>query len=159
MRILVFVGVILIGVGVYVAQSNIGVKINGRRADAETANTARYAIGGGLGGLGALLAIGGVVGMVRGSRETKRKQLIMQTGVDGEGTVTFVDKNYALLVNKTPIYSIVEYTYRDGAGKEHTRRITNASSEVVIRKQIQVGGKVPIKYLPQDPSQSVLVLA
>jgi hypothetical protein len=158
-RVFLVVGLILIGVGVYIAQSDISVSINKRRADPETAATARYAIGGGLGGLGLLFAVGGVRGMIRGSRELKRKTAIMQTGIEAEGTITFVDKNYRLLVNKQPIYSIVEYTYVDSAGKQHTRRTENVPSDIVIRKQLAVGGKVPIKYSAQNAADSVLVIA
>ena len=48
-RVFLFVGLILIAVGVYVAQSDIAVRINKQRADADTAATARCAIGGGVG--------------------------------------------------------------------------------------------------------------
>lgn len=157
-KILLVVGVILITVGVIVSQSNVGVRIQGRVADPETATIARYAIGGGVGGLGLILGLVGMIGLVRGSRRTKQNQHLMQTGVDAEGTVTFVDKNYALLVNEKPIYSILEYTYRDSAGNQHTRRLDRAPSDFVIRKQIQVGAKVAIKYSAQNPSESVILL-
>jgi hypothetical protein len=158
-RVFLFVGLILIAVGVYVAQSDIGVTINKRRADAETAATARYAIGGGVGGLGLLFALGGVRSMVRGSRSAKRNREIMQTGVAAEATITFVDKNYRVLVNKQPIYSIVEYTYLDRAGQPHKRRTENAPSDAVIRMGLAVGGKVAIKYSAQNPADSLIVVA
>ena len=156
-RVFLFVGLILIAVGVYIAQSNIAVRINKQRADAETAATARYAIGGGLGGLGLLFALGGVRSMVRGGKEMKRRQHIMQTGVPAEGTITFVDKNYRVLVNKQPIYSIVEYTYADSTGKQHKRRTDNAPSDAVIRMGLAVGGKVAIKYSAENPAESLIV--
>ena len=158
-RVFVFVGLILIGVGVYIALSDINIRINKQRADADTAATARYAIGGGLGGLGLLFAVGGVRSMVRGSAEKKRKQEIMQNGVAAEGKITFVDKNYRVLVNKQPIYSIVEYTYLDSTGKQHTRRTDNAPSESVIRMGLAVGGSVAIKYSAQNPAESLIVVA
>ena len=157
-RVFLFVGLILIAVGVYVAQSNMAVRINRQRADAETAATARYAIGGGVGGLGLLFALGGVRSMIRGSKEKKRNQEIMQNGVAAEGTITFVDRNYRVLVNKQPIYSIVEYTYRDSAGNAHKRRTETAPSDAVIRMGLAVGGKVAIKYSAQNPAESLIVV-
>lgn len=74
------------------------------------------------------------------------------------GVITFVDRNFAILVNQAPIYSIVEYTYRDSIGYEHTRRIDNAPSEVIIRAQVRVGSTIPIKYAPEDPSMIIMVL-
>jgi hypothetical protein len=61
-------------------------------------------------------------------------------------------------VNQTPIYSIVEYTYEDKYGKRHTRRIDRVDSKMVVRKQIQVGTRIPVKYAKEDPSKSVMVL-
>lgn len=153
------VGVILMVTGVIVSQSHMIVSIQRHRADPETSNIVRYAVGGGVGGLGVVFALVALIGMVRGSQQTKRNQYLVQTGIDAEGTVTFVDKNYAMLINNRPIYSIIEYTYRDGAGNQHTRRIDNANSELVIRKQIQVGAKVAIKYSAQNPGESVIVLS
>lgn len=58
----------------------------------------------------------------------------------------------------TPIYSIIEYTYVDPTGANHTRKITNFSTQIAIRKQIQVGSKIAIKYLAENPDESVIVL-
>jgi hypothetical protein len=157
-KIFIFVGIILIGTGVIVSQSNTGVRINNRMANEEVSKNVRNYIGGGVGGLGLFFVIVGLVGMVRGSKQTKRNQYIMQTGIDAQGTVTFVDKNWSVLVNKNPIYSIVEYTYLDRNGNKYTRRINNLSSEIVIRKQIQVGSNVPIKYSAENPGESVIIL-
>jgi hypothetical protein len=75
------------------------------------------------------------------------------------GTVTFVDRNWKILLNKNPIYSIVEYYYKDNLGNQYTRKISNMSSELVIRKQIQVGAKIPVKYLSENPAESVIVIS
>jgi hypothetical protein len=157
-NILIVAGVILMGVGLIVFQSNMRIKINNRPADAEESNFWRNAIGGGVGGLGLIFVLGGVYGMVRGSQQAKRNQYLTQNGIAAEGTVTFVDKNYYTLVNNRPIYSIVEYTYLDKAGNQHTRRVDNLSSDVVIRNQVQVGGKVTIKYSQENPGESVILL-
>ena len=82
----------------------------------------------------------------------------MQTGIAAEGTVTFADKNYSLLMNKKPVYSIVEYTYVDQSGKQHTRRVETIPSDYVIRNKIEVGGKVAVKYAVEDPGQSTILL-
>jgi len=158
-RVFVLVGLVLIAVGVYVARSDIVIRINKQRADADTAATARYAIGGGVGGLGLLFALGGVRSIVRTSNEGKRKREIMQSGVATQGTITFLDKNYRVLVNKQPIYSIVEYRYLDGTGKQHTRRTDTAPSDAVIRMGLAVGGTVAIKYSAQNPAESLIVTA
>jgi hypothetical protein len=99
-----------------------------------------------------------VIGMIRGSKQMKVNQYIMQNGIPAEGTVTFVDKNWTLLVNKNPIYSIIEYTYTDSNGAQYSRKVTNANSNLVTRMGIQVGSKIPIKYSPQNPAESVIVV-
>ena len=156
--IFLFVGIILIVTGIIISQSNTRVRINHQLANAEDSNTARYAIGGGLAGLGLLFSIGGLIGVVRGSKQNKRKQYIVQNGIDAQGTVTFVDKNWSVRINGNPIYSIVEYTYIDKTGYQHTNRINNLNSEIVIRKQIQVGSNIPIKYAAENPWESVILL-
>ncbi len=159
MKAIVFLvtGVILMAVGLLVSQQHGGVSINGSEADPATAQIAIYAMGGGLGGLGAIFTLGGLISLAFGSRQAKRNQYIMQTGVDAVGTVTFMDKNYSLLVNNAPAYSILEYTYQDGDGRQHTRRIDNVDSELVIRRQIQVGARVAIKYSAENPGESVII--
>jgi hypothetical protein len=154
-----FVGIVLIATAILFSQSSTRVRINHKPANAEDSNIARYGIGGGLAGLGLIFAIGGLISMVRGSKQNKRTQYILQNGIDAQGTVTFVDKNWYIKVNGNPIYSIVEYTYPDETGLQHTRRITNISSEIVIRKQIQVGSTIPIKYTAENPEESVIVLS
>lgn len=157
-RIFIFTGVILIIVGVIVYQSDAGVRISGRMADPGTASAAKAIIGGGLGVLGILFSLGGLIGLVRGSKQNKRSAYILQTGVAAEGTVTFVDKNYSILVNKKPIYSIIEYTYNDSNGTAHTRKVNTVNSDMVIRNQIQVGSKIAIKYAADNPAESVFIL-
>lgn len=158
-KIFIFVGIILIVTGVIVSQSNTRVRINKQIANAEESKNARNYIGGGVGGLGLIFAIVGLIGVVRGSKQNKRNQYIVQNGIDAQGTVTFVDKNYTMLVNNNPIYSIVEYTYQDKTGNQHTRRINNFNSEIVIRKQIKVGSNIPVKYSAENPGESVIILS
>lgn len=87
----------------------------------------------------------------------EQKMHIAQNGTETEGIVTFVDKNYSMLVNNKPIYSIVEYTFQDKAGTKYVRRIDNLNSDLVIQKQIKVNEPIRIKYLPEDPNQSVIM--
>jgi hypothetical protein len=106
--------------------------------------------------VGAILLVGGLIG----AGKTRKKALaIFEKGVAAKGTVTFVDKNYGILVNNTPIYSIVEFTFQDARGITITSRKPNVSSDLVIRNRIEVGGHVAIKYLPDDPEQNILLLA
>lgn len=158
MKVIVFVGIVLITVGVIIFQSDMKVKINRQLANAEDSKTAKTYVGGGIIGLGSLFVLAGLIGLVRANKLQKRNQYILQNGIEAYGTVTFVDRNWTVLVNKNPIYSIVEYTYPDSSGNLHTRKISNISSELVIRKQIQVGSKIPIKYAAENPGESVMVI-
>lgn len=162
-KVFLFVGLILMGVGAFVyyklGQGNASIVVNGVRDNSEeTRQLLQYSIGGGLAALGLLFMISGVRGNMRATKQQKQIMHIMQTGIATEGTVTFVDKNYALLVNKKPIYSIIEYSYFDGSGTQHTRRVDTIPSDYVIRHSIQVGNKVAIKYAAEDSSQSTILL-
>ena len=109
-----------------------------------------------------LFAIGAfllVTGLMRAGKNKKKALLIFQTGTATKGRVTFVDKNYSLLVNNKPIYSIVEFTFQDARGNTITSRKPNVSSDLVIRNQIEVGREVPVKYLPDSPQDNILLLA
>ncbi|HYG50513.1 MAG TPA: DUF3592 domain-containing protein [Flavobacteriales bacterium] len=160
-RIFLFVGVILLAVGVIVYFA-IASKIE---TDGGTRNLPPwgkalllYGVSGLLAGLGLIFMVAGFKANARAKEMEKLYHHILQTGVSAEGSVTFVDKNYSIRVNKVPIYSIVEYTYKDRSGKQHTSRIDTFSSEQVIRKQIQVGGTIQIKYATENPAQSIVVL-
>lgn len=138
--VFLFVGVILLGVGVLVYFSN------------------SLPVSAFLTLLGLLFCGIGLVGYFRGAAASKQHAFIAQTGIEKEATVTFVDKNYSLLLNQKPIYTIVEYKFKDDAGVEHVRRIDNVPSDYAIRRKIEVGGTVKIKYLREDPNQSVMLV-
>lgn len=162
-KVFLFVGLILMGVGAFVyyklGQGNASIVVNGVRDNSEeTRQLLQYSIGGGLAALGLLFIVSGIRGNIRTAKQQKQIMHIMQTGIATEGTVTFVDKNYALLVNKKPIYSIIEYSYFDGSGTQYTRRVDTIPSDYVIRHSIQVGNKVAIKYAAEDSSQSTILL-
>lgn len=114
------------------------------------------------GGLGLIIFIIGVAMLVGSlARAKKRKALAMliyERGIPVEGTVTFVDKNYSMLVNQKPIYSIVEFKFRDNSGKEQVARKNDVESDLVIRLKIEVGSKVQVKYLNEDPQKNILML-
>ncbi|MGV3632596.1 MAG: hypothetical protein ACO1O6_15420 [Bacteroidota bacterium] len=161
--VLIFTGLVLAGAGALVyyvlGQGNATIVVNGVRDNSiETRTTLQYSLGGGLAALGLLFAVIGLVGRGRSAKQQNQIQHIMQTGVAVEGLVTFADKNYSMLVNKKPVYSIVEYTYRDLSGKEHRRRVETIPSDYVIRNNIVVGAKVAIKYAGEDPGQSTILL-
>ncbi|MHB8262018.1 MAG: hypothetical protein ACYDCN_15410 [Bacteroidia bacterium] len=92
-KILLFVGVILIGVGVLISQSNNRVRVGGQwrgqgtSLDADESKNINMYIGGGVGGLGLIFVILGVSGMVRSSKQNKDKHHIMETGIPGTATV------------------------------------------------------------------------
>jgi hypothetical protein len=150
-KIIVFTGLVLIAVGFVVFFSDI--RVTGNIGLGST--TVKYIVLGILGGIGSLLAL---IGMARGSLNKQKQKQVMADGIDTEGTVNFVDKNFTFLVNHTPIYSIVEYSYTDHNGNTHTRRVTNVTSELVIRKQVVVGSKIKVKYSAQNPAESIMFL-
>jgi hypothetical protein len=164
--ILLIVGIILIGTGVS-AFFIIGVVFESVSIEALESlpfdlgglkNLLRYVVVGVVGGLGVIFILIGLIGLTRRSKKRKQSSQILQTGADAEATVTFVDKNYSYLVNRRPIYSIVEYTYKDTSGKKYTNRIENVNSEKVVRNKIQVGTKIAIKYSTENPNESVIVM-
>ncbi len=162
-NVLLFVALILIGVGaiVYFAISSESTVITVQGKQVQGGNLQsilKYSIGGFLSGLGAIFLVRGLRGRARAAEAHKQKLHILKTGIETEGKVTFVDKNYSFLVNQKPVFSIVEYTYQDRAGQTHSRRINNISSDLVIRKQIQVGHSVAVKYSGTHPWQSILLL-
>jgi hypothetical protein len=112
-------------------------------------------IGGGVAVLGLIIF---VVGLVTGRKARAIGKRILESGVAAEAMVTFVDRNYNILVNERPIYSIVEFKFQDMSGAEHVFQHTTVNAELVIRNQVEVGSTVNIKYLPEDPSQNILML-
>jgi hypothetical protein len=113
-------------------------------------------------GLGVVILVIGalmlITGLIRAKQKRKLALEIFQRGTLVKGNVTFVDKDYSLLVNNKPIYSIVEFTFQDSAGKTHTSRKTGVNSDLVIRDRIEVGGQVAVKYLPENPEVNILLL-
>lgn len=157
-----FVGIVLLIVGAVVyyklGEPN-SISINGVVNQSKAVSSiAQLAIGGGLCALGLLFFLLGIAGNRNARKLREQIAHIMATGIATEGTVTFVDKNYYVLVNNKPIYSIVEYTYYDSKQVQYTQKIDNVSSDLVIRNNIQVGGKVNIKYAAEDSSKSTILL-
>jgi Na+/melibiose symporter-like transporter len=95
---------------------------------------------------------------VRLRRRASMATNVLETGIDTEGTITFVDRNYGVKVSGRYIYSIIEYKFTDLSNKEYVKKVTEASTEEVIRCKIEVGGTVKVKYLPNDPTQSIIML-
>jgi hypothetical protein len=149
--IFLFVGIVFIVVGVIIYNSDTNVYINHQRASEEDGKVVMHYAGAGMMALGGVFTVIALIGAVRNNKQNKRNQYILQNGIDTQGTVTFVDRNWSVLINKNPIYSIVEYNYQDKVGNQYTRKISNMSSELVIRKQIRVGSKIPIRYLSENP--------
>jgi len=146
--VLLFVGFVLLTIGLIIFAT----------MDSPELNTLKYSLGLGLIGLGGLFLLMGIVIIIRSAKQMKKKIHIFNSGVETEGEVIYADKNYARLVNNTPIFSIVEYTYQDSSGNKYTRRVNSMSSEFVIRNQIGIGTAIAIKYEPEEPSKSVILL-
>ena len=154
--ILIIVGLIFIGAGIF-AGNTFG-SFMGSAPD-----VAQDALG--LGqtvflvafiGVGALLVLFGVIALVRSGRRRQMTQRVLQEGVSAEAKITYIDKNYRVLVNNRPIYSIVEYTFVDGLGNQYVNRVDNVNSESLIRSGWQVGSVIPIKYNRDNPQQSAI---
>lgn len=109
-------------------------------------------------GVGALMSFFGVISLIRGGRSSQMTKKVLEQGVEGQGTITFVDRNYQVRINGRPIYSIVEYTYTDSMGTQYVNRINDANTEFVIRAGWQTGVTIPIKYLSEDPQQSAIIM-
>lgn len=111
--------------------------------------------------IGLALTVGGAVMTYFGLRIRRRLQAqaqhLVTYGVEAEGTITFLDRNFGVLVNNRPVYSIVEYTFLDSMQRQHTGRVDNLSSDYVIRNKLEVGSPIRIKYLPADPAQSMVL--
>ena len=99
-----------------------------------------------------------ILTFVRLRRRASMATNVLETGIETKGTVTFVDRNYGVKVNGRHIYSIVEYKFTDLSKKEYVKKVTEASTEEVIRCKIEVGGTVKVKYLSSDPTQSIMIL-
>jgi len=112
--------------------------------------------------VGLIILLIGLVILLRSRASIKTQKAlamkIYELGVAAEGTVTFVDKNYSLLVNQKPIYTIVEFKFEDRYGKEHVSRKANVESDLAIRLKLEVGSKVQLKYMNDDPDQNILML-
>lgn len=160
MRSIIFLimGLIFIGTGVFV-YFVIGTAFADMPSMfGEMQTLLQYGMGGLFAGIGAILTLSGLIGAIRGAKRSKLDSHIAQTGVERGATVTFVDRNYALLVNNRPVYSIVEYSYQDELGNEYANRIENISTDYVIRNKVEVGKRIRIKYLPAEPAQSVIAV-
>ena len=109
--------------------------------------------------MGIIFFIAGFKHRSRDLREKKLREHILLTGISAKAKITYIDKNWTIRINKRYIYSIVEYTYKDKVGKEYTMRFNNISSELAVRKGLQVGGSLPIKYDSMDASKSAIDLS
>ncbi|MFH2107582.1 MAG: DUF3592 domain-containing protein [Chrysiogenia bacterium] len=114
------------------------------------------------GGLGLIFMIIGAIlfirSLVQGKKNKALAEKIFAMGVPAEATITFFDKNYGMLVNNKPIYSIVEFKFRDSSGNERVGRKSNVSSDLAIRLKFEVGTKVQIKYMHDNPDQNILIM-
>ena len=161
-KVFLFVGFVLLATTVllWYTLDSATIEINGQiTTDTSTIAMVKNYLCGGLGLLGGFFFLIGLRGMMRESQQAKRNLYILQNGIETQGTVIFVDKNYSMLVNNKPIYSIVEYNYKDRVGKQYTRRINNINSDLVIRMNIQVGGTINVKYLGESPGESIMLTA
>jgi len=156
--ILLLMGVVFIGAGLF-AGNMIGSMLGDAPQIAQesmqlTQNIFTYSFV----GVGALLSFFGVISLFRGGRSSQMKKKVLQDGVETQGKVTFVDRNYRVQINNRPIYSIIEYSYADSMGNQYVNRIEDANTEFVIRAGWQVGTPIPIKYLSEDPQKSAVIM-
>lgn len=161
--VLMITGVIFIGVGLFASGfvNNILLSIGAISDTIYTMDQIPFGIGPVLlvifVGIGVVIFFFGLVSFRRARGLFRQHQMILTNGVQTEGRVTFVDRNYNFTINERPVFSIVEYTYTDGSGVQRTNRLDQMNTESVIRSGIQVGSTIQVKYLMDDPSQSTIV--
>lgn len=109
-------------------------------------------------GIGLLGVVFLAIGLVKGEWRPGLAKRILETGFIADATITYLDKNHGLLVNNQPVYSIVEFTFRDSNGKERKGRKSKVDSDLAVRLSLQVGGTVRVKYLRDTPDNNLLVL-
>jgi branched-subunit amino acid ABC-type transport system permease component len=107
--------------------------------------------------IGGLLILWGIITLLRSRARMDDLKLIAANGVDTTGIVTYLDRNYSVLVNNRPIYSIVEYRYQDQMGREFVQRANTLKTELIIRSGLQVGSPIKVRYLAADPAKSGIV--
>lgn len=149
---LIFFGVVWTGIILAVSH---GISSSGAPAQVNTTLQLMTGVGVAILVIGVFLL---VTGLIRGKKKRKLAMEIFQRGTLVKGSVTFVDKDYSVLMNNKPIFSIVEFTFQDGAGRTYTARKTGVNSDLVIRNRIEVGGQVAAKYLPENPDINILLL-
>jgi len=156
--ILLLVGAICIGAGLF-AGNMMGIAMaDAPQVAQESMEFAQSIFTYSFVGVGGFLSFLGVISLIRGGRSSKITQKVLREGVEGQGTVTFIDRNYRVRVNGRPVYSIVEYSYMDSIGNQYVNRIDDANTEFVIRAGWQAGTKIPIKYLSEDPQKSAVIM-
>ncbi|OHD62159.1 MAG: hypothetical protein A2014_03605 [Spirochaetes bacterium GWF1_49_6] len=109
--------------------------------------------------ISSVLLVLSVIGLIKKLNKSRLAKRILQTGIETDALVTYVDRNFSILINKQPVYSIVEYRYRDNDGNKYTERLDRVSSEMVVRSNIEVGCTIRIKYLQEDHAKSEPVLS
>jgi hypothetical protein len=91
------------------------------------------------------------------AQRARDKQQIIDGGVDATGVVTFLDRNYSVRMNGRPPYFILEYKYADAFGGEHVATDRWADANQVIRRGLQVGSEIQVRYLPKSPEKIAVV--
>jgi hypothetical protein len=96
-KIKLITGITLLGAGILVIII-IGKDHSENQAFFDWSVLIFYGLGGGLAVTGLVLSLVGLSGIVKGAKLSKLNAHIAQTGFETEGTVTFVDKNYSILI-------------------------------------------------------------
>ncbi len=109
--------------------------------------------------IGGMMVLAGVVSLMKGKARQGELRQIAAVGMEADGIVTFVDRNYSVLVNNRPVYSVVEYRYKDMMGREFVGRASNLNTDFVIRSGWRVGTPIKVRFMPDDPTKSAIVAA
>lgn len=162
--------IILLVVGLVTAGTGFIVYFATNSAHTATATSAAASVGIDLGmtmllpsiicwAVGGMLTLFGVIGLLGGLARNGELKEIAAGGLQTGARITFVDRNYTLLLNNRPVYSIVEYVFRDNMGREIVRRADNIKTDKVIRAGWQVGSMIQVRYLAQNPYKSGIMFA
>ena len=111
---------------------------------------------------GLIFTILGIWKYSKGRKEKKlRAQLaekLHNSGRQTNATVTYVMPDLRYRVNGMPVFSIMVYQFQDEMGRTYQRKMEDMRTELVILHGIAIGSQIPIKYLPEDPTQNMVYL-
>lgn len=89
----------------------------------------------------------------------ERKQaLINEQGIEALGIITKVKPNRNIRVNGRYPYQVVAYDFKASDGLSYSARKHLIPTKLVQERDMQEGGTVRVRYLPNEPDKSTVAL-